>query len=185
MSSSAMTEAAILDLYFARDEQAITETDRLCGRAAMQLSENILHSRPDAEECVSDTYLKVWNTVPPTRPTSLRGYVLHIVRNLSLNRLRDLTAAKRSRDLTVSFEELEECLSVKDEYASSLATLLSDFLRTREPLDRRLFVGRYWYAIPVKDLAAEHSMTANAVTLNLRRTRERLRTYLSEGGYTV
>ncbi len=185
MSSSTMTEAAILDLYFARDESAITETDRLCGRAAMQLSENILHSRPDAEECVSDTYLKVWNTVPPTRPMSLRGYVLHIVRNLSLNRLRDLTAARRSRDLTVSFEELEECLAVKDEYASSLASLLSDFLRTLDPHDRRLFVGRYWYAVPVKDLAAEHGMSPNAVTLNLRRTRERLRAYLSKGGYTV
>ncbi len=185
MSYTILSDTEIIDLYFARDERAISESDRRYGKACMGVSMNILSSRPDAEECVSDTYLKTWNSVPPTRPQSLRGYLLRIVRNLSINRLRDLTAARRSRDLTVSFDELEECLSVREEYATELSALLSDFLRGQNELDRRLFLGRYWYALPVKSLADEWSMTPNAVTLRLRRTREALRAYLVEGGYTV
>ncbi len=175
----------ILDLYFARDEQAITETDRRYGRVCMKVSMQILDNRPDAEECVSDTYIKAWNTIPPTRPRSLCAYLCRISRNLSINRLRDMTAARRSRDLTVSFEELEGCLSIREDASAELSRLLSDFLRTQNEQDRKLFLGRYWYAVPVKDLAAEYGMTPNAVTLNLRRTRERLRAHLAEGGYIV
>ncbi len=181
----------ILDLYFARDETAITETDRRYGRVCMQVSMGILASHPDAEECVNDTYLKTWNSIPPARPRSLCAYICRIVRNLSINRLRDMTAAKRSRDLTVSLEELEDCLpdlsgsTDRDGFLRELPRLLSDFLRTLDARDRALFMGRYWYAVSVKELAAEHGMTSGAVSMNLHRTRERLRAYLSERGYTV
>ena len=90
MSSSTPTDAAIVDLYFARDEQAIKATDQKYGALCMQTSMNIVNSRPDAEECVNDTYLKTWNSIPPTRPASLCAFVLRIIRNLSLNRLRDM-----------------------------------------------------------------------------------------------
>ncbi len=178
-------DEAILNLYYARDERAITETDRRFGRACLRVAMSILQSAPDAEECVSDAYLKTWNSIPPARPRSLGAYVCRIVRNLSLNRLRELTAPKRSRDLTVSFEELEACIPVREELEGELSAILSDFLRALPDRERRLFLGRYWYTVPVKELAREWSMTPNAVTLSLRRTREKLRTYLTERGYTV
>ncbi len=175
----------IIDLYFARDERAITETDRRYGRACMQLSYNILENRPDAEECVSDTYLKTWNAIPPTRPQSLCAFVLRIVRNLSLDRLRRRTAARRDRGLTVSLSELEACLPAREESSAELSELLNGFLATLGERDRRLFLGRYWYGLSVKEVAAEWGMTPNAASQNLAKTRERLRAYLSEGGYTV
>ena len=100
-----MNDQEIIALYFDRNEQAIAETDKSYGKACMQVSMNILQSRPDAEECVSDTYLKTWNAIPPTRPNSLCAFVCRIARNLSLNRLRDLRRDRRNRELTVSFEE--------------------------------------------------------------------------------
>ncbi len=185
MSRHAASDETILDLYFARDERALVETQEKYGHLCMQVSMGILASRPDAEECVNDTYLKAWGSIPPTRPQSLAHYLLRIVRNLSLNRLRRLTAERRDRELTVSFTELEECLPVRDEYASEVSRLVSAFLRTQKDTDRRLFLGRYWYNLSVKELARQWGMTPNAVSLNLRRTRERLRQYLQEGGYTI
>ncbi len=185
MSQSTLSDEAILDLYFSRDERAITETDRQYGRICTQVSMNILHSPPDAEECVSDTYLKAWNAIPPERPRSLCAYVCRIVRNLSLNRLRDMNAARRNKDMTVSLSELDECLAVREDAVTELPRLLSDFLRTLDKRDRLLFMGRYWYARSVKDMATECGMTPNAVSVNLYRTREKLRAYLTERGYIV
>ncbi len=185
MSRHSMEDEAILDLFFARDERALAETERKYGHMCMQVSMGILASRLDAEECVNDTYLKAWGTIPPTRPQSLGHYLLRITRNLSLNRLRHIRADCRDRAITVSFSELEECLPVRDEYAGELSRLVSNFLRTQKDTDRRLFLGRYWYNLSVTELARQWSMTPNAVSLNLRRTRERLRQYLNEGGYTI
>lgn len=179
------SDAGIIDLYFARDEQAIAETDAKYGKVCMQVSMNIVNSHPDAEECVSDGYLKTWHAIPPARPASLCAFICRIVRNLSLNRLREMKAAKRNRDLTVSFEELEACISVDESRASELPALLSSFLKGLDETDRKLFMGRYWHATPVKDLAETQGMTPNAVSLRLRKIREQLRAYLEEGGYTV
>ncbi len=175
----------ILDLYFARNEAAIRETDRRYGKVCMQVSMGVLASRPDAEECVNDTYLKAWNTIPPTRPRSLCAYVCRIARNLSVNRLRDMTAAKRSRDLTVSLEELSACIPAPTEEDRNLPRYISAFLRAEDELDRRIFMGKYFYGQSVKDLAREWDLTANAVSLRLHKSRERLRIYLAERGYTV
>ncbi len=185
MRSSTPTDTAIIDLYFARDEEAIKATDEKYGKICMQTSMNILNSHPDAEECVSDTYLKTWNSIPPTRPASLCAFLLRIIRNLSLNRLRDMKAARRNRDLTVSLEELEDCIPMPDEHSPALAALLEDFLLRQDTTDRALFMGRYWYACSVNDLAKRTGMTANAVALRLYKTREKLRAYLTERGYSV
>ena len=123
-----MNDQDIVELYFARDEQAIAETDKKYGKLCMQVSVNILENKSDAEECVSDTYLKTWNSIPPTRPSSLCAFVCKIARNLSLNRLRDARREKRNRELTVSFEELEECIPMPDESVSELPYLLTAFL---------------------------------------------------------
>ena len=177
------SDAEIVELYFARDERAIRETDTKYGKVCMQVSMNILDSPPDAEECVNDTYLKTWNSIPPVRPHSLCAFVCRIARNLSINRLRDMRAAKRSRDLTVSLDELEASIPMPDETSGELAEILNAFLARQEKIDRVLFVGRYWYAAPVKELARRAGMTPNAVSLRLRRCRERLRAYLEERGY--
>ena len=185
MNRQDLNDAAIIDLYFARNEEAIKATDQKYGKICMQTSMNILNSHPDAEECVNDTYLKTWNAIPPARPGSLCAFILRIVRNLSLNRLRDMKAAKRGRDLTLSFEELEACIPMPDERSPELAALLDVFLAGLDTTDRVLFMGRYWYACPVSDLAQRMGMTPNAVSLRLRKTRERLRVYLTERGYDL
>ena len=166
-----MNDQEIISLYFDRDEQAIAETDKRYGKTCMRVSMSILNSHPDAEECVNDTYLKTWNAIPPARPRSLCAFVCRIVRNLSINRLEELTAAKRNRDLTVSFEELAE--------------LLESVLRKEGETDRVLFVGRYWFACPVEELARRTGLTRRAVHMRIFRTRERLRAYLTERGYGV
>lgn len=179
------SDEKIVALYFARDEQAIAETDRKYGKVCMQVSMNIVKSRPDAEECVSDGYLKTWHSIPPTRPASLCAFVCRIVRNLSINRLRDMKAERRNRDLTLSFEELESCISVDESLADVLPGLISSFLESLEETDRKLFMGRYFHATSVKELAKLYGLTPNAVSLRLYKIRERLRLHLEEGGYSV
>ena len=176
-----MDDQSMIALYFARDERAISETQKTYGHYIMTIAMNILCREPDAEECVSDTYLKAWNSIPPTRPHSLKAYLARITRNLSLNRLRD----RRNADLTLSFEELEDCIPVTDEQESEVPGLINAYLRTISDLDRRLFLGRYWYSYPIPKLATAYGLTSNAVTIRLSRTRAALRVYLEERGYHV
>ena len=180
-----MNDQDIIDLYFARNEQAIAETDKSYGKVCMQVSMNILDSRPDAEECVSDTYLKTWNSIPPTRPNSLCAFVCRIARNLSLSRLRDLRRQKRNQELTLSFDELEACIPAAVEDAEELSSLLNDFLEGLDETNRVLFMGRYWYSYAIDDLAAQMGLTDKAVYMRLHKTREKLRAYLAERGYRV
>ena len=180
-----MNDQNIIDLYFARNEQAIAETDKSYGKVCMQVSMNILDSRPDAEECVSDTYLKTWNAIPPTRPQSLCAFVCRIARNLSLSRLRDLRRQKRNQELTLSLDELEACIPATVEDAGELSALLNDFLEGLDETNRVLFMGRYWYSYAIDDLAAQMGLTDKAVYMRLHKTREKLRAYLAERGYRV
>ena len=180
-----MNDQEIISLYFDRNEQAIKETETKYGKTCMQVSMNILHSRPDAEECVNDTYLKTWNSIPPTKPHSLCAFLCRIIRNLSLNRLQELSAAKRCRVLTVSFEELEACIPAAMEDAGELASLLNSFLESLDETNRVLFMGRYWYSYAIDDLAAQMGLTDKAVYMRLHKTREKLRAYLAERGYRV
>ena len=180
-----MNDQDIIDLYFARNEQAIAETDKSYGKVCMQVSMNILDSRPDAEECVSDTYLKTWNAIPPTRPNSLCAFVCRIARNLSLSRLRDLRRQKRNQELTLSLDELEACIPAAVEEAGDLSALLNDFLEGLDETNRVLFMGRYWYSYAIDDLAAQMGLTDKAVYMRLHKTREKLRAYLAERGYRV
>ena len=175
----------IIDLYFARDEQAITETDRRYGGFCLRLSLNILEDRQDAEECVNDTYLKAWNSIPPNRPHFLRAYLGRIVRNLSLNRYKANRAARRNRELEVSLEELGDCIPMRDEEASALPALLNQFLASLTQEERILFCSRYWHGNAVRDIAKTHGLTPKAVTMRLSRTREKLKAFLTERGYRV
>ncbi len=181
-----LEDRSIIELYNARDEQAIAETAYKYGSYCTAVSMNILNSYPDAEECVNDTYLRTWQSIPPKDPPSLRNFLGKIIRNLSITRYRALHSQKRDSDLTVALSELESCLSVPAETeAGVLCDLLNGFLEGLEPRERQLFVGRYWYAHPVSRLAEVYGLTPNAVSKQLARTRDRLRAYLAERGYTV
>ena len=177
----AMDDRQIISLYFARDERALSETERQYGRYCMTVSMNILAREQDAEECVNDTWLRAWNAIPPTNPTSLKAWLGRVVRNLSLTRLR----ARRNRDTELALDEFIECIPMREDQADELPALLDEFLGTLQPLDRKLFVGRYWYAHPVKQLAGLYGLTPNAATQRISALRDRLRTFLDERGYTV
>ena len=188
-----MNDEKIIELFWNRDENALKETAEQYGRYCTGISMGILHDAWDAEECVNDAYLRLWNSIPPARPSVLRTFLGRIVRNLSIDRYRQKNRARRDQHLEVSLEELMEelgdCLPADDDPACAvlggLSEYMSDFLEQETPLNRKLFVGRYWYALAVSDLAERMDMTANAVSLRLHRTREKLRVYLEERGYRV
>jgi RNA polymerase sigma-70 factor (ECF subfamily) len=175
----------IIELYFARDELAIEETAKRYGGVCMQVSMDILQDRMDAEECVSDTWLQTWRTIPPQRPTILKAFLCRITRNLSINRLRERRAKRRDRDMTLSLEELEGVLSIPEDKSEGLSELISEFLRSLDREDRLLFMGRYWHGQSVRELADRMGLSANAAAVRLHRIREELRDYLTERGITV
>lgn len=185
-----MDDEAIIELFFRRSEQAIRELDRTYGRRCHALSYSIVGSRQDAEECVSDAYLGVWNAIPPARPSPLAAYVLKIVRNLSLKAYWRQNAAKRSSRCTVALEELEGCLPGRDAVedtvdARELARLIEGFLDGLSPENRVIFLRRYWFADSCRDIGALTGLAEKTVAVRLARLRDRLRRYLAEQGVTV
>lgn len=179
-----MQDNQIIDLYFARDEQAIAYSEAKYGGYCLTVSMNILGSLPDAEECVNDTWLGAWQTMPPKRPNCLRSYLGKITRNLSIDRLRFLHSAKRNIDLTVAMEELQESIPLPDDTKDEvLCELIDAFLEKQTTPDRKLFVARYWYGMGVAQLAKQYNMRPNTVSKKLGRMRAELKIHLSQGGY--
>ncbi len=184
-----MEDSTIVAMYFARDQRAISCTDEKYGKPCFNLSYNILNDRGDAEECVNDTYLGVWNAIPPTRPKSFRAFIYDIVKKLSFKRLEYKLAAKRASNVTVSFDELEKLLpaaSVSEDFtAVEIGELVGKFLQGEKPLDRIVFMRRYFYFDSVGEIAGRYSVTESTVKNSLARTRGRLRKYLEKAGVTV
>ncbi len=182
-----MEDEAIIALYWARSEEAISETDRKYGRLLAQVARNILQNRQDVEECVNDSYLGAWNAMPPQRPALLRSFLCRITRNLALDRSDYHHAAKRSVNCTASLEELDRLgdgrESVEEEVL--LAQLMNDFLAGLKPEQRVIFLRRYWFFQPVKEIAQFLGWTENRVSASLSRTRRKLRDYLEQEGYTI
>lgn len=182
-----ISDEEIIERYFSRDESAITATTQKYGGRCYGVAYNILRAREDAEECVSDSYLKVWNSVPPDRPQSLKCYLLKIVRNLSLDRLKFLNRKRRCRELEISFSELENVLpdsSVPDgTEESDLAEILNQFLETLSRDARLIMVARYWHFLSIFEISAKYGYSAGKVKTSLSRSRERLRKYLEERGF--
>ena len=185
-----MEDMQIIELYWRRDEQAITETDRKYGPFCHRIAMNILSCFQDSEECVSDAYGKTWDTIPPTRPDSLRAYLGRIVRNLSLSRYRSRHAQKRFSGMEVLLSELEDCVPVPDRThqqveAEELGRVISRWLRGLPEDDRSIFLRRYWNGEAVKELARDAGLRPNAMTKRLLRLREDLRRYLEGEGIAV
>ena len=184
-----MEDAEILALFFARSEQAVEALADKYGSMLRRLAENILPDGRDAEECVSDAYLAVWNAVPPARPEVLSAYVCRIVRNKALDRLRAGAAARRSAALT-ALEELEEILPGPETPESRLDCLelgegINRFLSGLDSRDRVLFLRRYWYGDGVEAAGAALGLSAGQAGLRLFRLRKKLRRYLEKEGYTI
>lgn len=182
-----MEDHRIIDLYWARSEEAIPATDEKYGRLLAHVARNILQDRLDVEECVNDSYLGAWNAMPPQRPSVLRSFLCRITRNLALDRSDYNNAAKRSQSCTASLEELE---SVGDprggpEEEVVLSQLINGFLSGLKPEQRVIFLRRYWYFDSVREIARRLDCTESKVTASLHRSRNQLRAYLEGEGITL
>ena len=186
-----MEDETIIDLYFAREARAISETGRKYGGYCRSIAFNILHSHEDTEECVSDTWLHAWNSMPPQRPGILSAFLGRITRNLSFDRCKYQQAAKRGGGaLPLALDELGECIpsAQRVEYAleqKELAAAIDRFLRTLPEKDCNLFLRRYWYVDSISVIADRYGMKENTVKSILFRTREKLRKFLGEEGIAV
>ena len=182
-----MEREPILALLLARREEAIGAMKTQFGQRLMMTAMNILGDREDAEETVSDTYLAVWNCVPPKEPVPLAPFVYRVGRNLALKRLRENSAQKRDSRLELSLAELENCIpaqSLEEEAdARELGRAIERFLGTLPKESRIIFLRRYWFGDSVKEIATALGLRQNTVTVKLSRTREKLRTYLQKEGH--
>ncbi len=185
-----MNDASIIELYWERSEEAISETDKKYGKLCNNIANNILNNKSDAEECVNDTYLTVWDSIPDERPKYFSAYICRIVKNLSLKRLEYNTAQKRNPELLVSFNELQECLSSDTNPESNLdaeelGKTIGNFLRQQNETNRKIFLRRYWYFDSIKSIASDFKMKEERVSLILFRTRKKLKQYLEKEGYKI
>ena len=185
-----MEDQQIVDLYFARSESAITETDRKYGRYCHSIAYNILEDHEDAKEIVNDTYLKAWNTIPPNRPDPLKPYVGMISRHLSLDRYEEYHTQKRGGQVPLVLEELAECIPDNDSREDigesvALKDALAKFIRSLPDKTQRIFLRRYWYASSVAEIAEEYGIRENSVNVLLHRTRKKLKDHLQKEGFDL
>ena len=183
-----MTDEELIGLYLARDQEAIAATEAAYGPYCRAIIQRILGSGEDAEECVSDTYLRAWEAIPPARPGAFRNWLGRITRNLSLDRWKSLRAEKRGGGAEALLGELEDCLPAPAGRSAEdleLAELLNGFLRglTREA--RAMFLRRYWYGESVAEVALALGCGEGKVKSSLFRSRRALREYLEKEGIAV
>lgn len=183
-----MNDNEIIKLYFLRDQSAVTQTDKAYGSMCRALAKRILRSREDAEECVNDSYYKVWDSIPPEKPASLGAYLAKIVRNTSLDRLRELGAMKRgSGAVTASLDELQSVCGGGDGpedllAAKELGQAVDRFLRTQPEKSRNVFLRRYFYFESRGEIAQRCHLSPAQVSVTLTRVRKRLKAYLTKEG---
>lgn len=183
-----MDDDRIIDLYFERSESAISETSEKYGRYCYSISNNILHSQEDAEECVNETYLRAWNAMPPSRPSRLSLFLGKITRNLSLNRYKGYSTEKRGfGEMPLVLSELDDIIPSRSDVEKDIDHLLlvealNSFLAEQPITKRIIFVQRYWYLIPIRDLAKMHGRSESQTKSLLFRMRNDLKAYLEKEG---
>lgn len=186
-----MDDKQIVDLYWARSENAISETEKKYGRYCRYIAGNILHNHEDSEECVNDTYLKAWEAMPPHRPERLSTFLGKLVRNLSLDRYKRLTAEKRGYgQIPIVLDELRECFSMSVNEANTidnllLADIFNRFLAGLSADKRKIFVRRYWYLSSIKEIAEDYKMSESKVKVSLLRLRNSLKKILEQEGISL
>lgn len=184
-----MEDAEIIALFWARDEGAIRETDAAYGPKLHTLADQILRCREDAQECVSDTYMKAWEVIPPQRPVYFFAFLAKICRNFALGVLQRQAAAKRSAQVVSLTQELEQCIPDRSVdrrlEGEELGALLERFLDSLSRENRIIFLRRYWYTDSVRQIAERCRISESKVKTQLHRTRRKLRQYLEQEGITV
>lgn len=183
-----MEDSAIVELYWRRDNQAIDQTEKKYGSYCRNLAYGVLANREDSEECVNDTWLRAWNSMPDKRPDRLSAFLGRITRNLALNRLRDSNRQKRGGgQAELVLDELENCVSggpdpEREAELTELRAAINTFLGGLKDTERDLFVCRYWYMATVEEIARRFGMGESRVKTSLYRTRLKLRDYLLKEG---
>ncbi len=186
-----MEDKEIVDLYWLRSESAISETRSKYGKYCYAIAYNILCNIEDSEECVNDTYLRAWNSMPQHRPSVLKTFLGKITRNLALNRYKVLSAGKRDHGrVPLALDELRECVPGEDNTAHivddlALAEILNQFLSSLSVDQRKIFMRRYWYLSSIKEIAEEYGVGESKVKMSLMRSRSKLKTLLETEGVTL
>ncbi len=184
-----LDDAEIIELLNSRSEGALDALERKYGGTCMKTAMNILAQKSDAEECVNDAMLAVWNSVPPEDPSPLGAYIRRITRNIAVDRMRRETAQKRRTNYARAIDELAEAIGADDVSeavdAAELTGEINEFLARLDAEARIMFVRRYYYGDAVKDIAKRLSLPARAVSVKLFRVREKLGEILKEKGYDV
>lgn len=185
-----MEDVRIIELFFERSESAITQLTEKYGKLCRKIAGNILNNQSDADECLNDTLLGVWNTIPPNRPDSLLSYVCRIARNCALKRYEYNTARKRNSYFDIAINELDECIASgsdveKEVEAGELERDLNSFLAKLKKEDRIIFMRRYYFADSYAAIASLTGLSEKNVSVRLTRVRARLKDHLKERGYNI
>lgn len=180
-----MTDDSIVKLYFERSELAITETKNRYEHLCKAIINNIVTSEQDVEECINDTYLRLWNTIPPQKPVSLKAYVVRIARFIAIDKYRYNKARLVNSEIMVLLSELEECIPSGDNVYSEiesgeLVSKINCFLASLDASSRKIFVSRYFFSDPIREICTAYGLKESAVKMRLKRTREKLRIYLEK-----
>lgn len=183
-----MNDEDIVKMYWNRSQDAITETANKYGKYCHSIAYNILRNIQDSQECVNDTYLNTWNSIPDNRPKKLAAYIGRITRNLALSRYEYYNAKKRKGLQTeLALDELLECVSGNESTdsfieESQITDTLNKFLQNLSELNRNIFVSRYWYMLSIKDISFKYSLTESNIKTSLSRSRAALKNILEKEG---
>ena len=184
-----MEDAKIIDLYFARSEDAICETDAVYGRKLFSLADRILHDAQDSEESVSDTYMKTWETIPPKRPTYFYAYLAKICRHFALGKLDWKMAAKRKAEVVSLTDEMAQCIPDQRKEAEmterEIGRAMNAFLESISQENRVIFLRRYWFCDTIAEIAGRYGISESKVKMRLHRTRAQLADFLNKEGIAV
>ena len=184
-----MTDSQIIALFWERNEDAIRETDAVYGRKLYAVSDKILRSHQDAEESVSDTYMRAWETIPPQKPNYFFAYLAKICRNCSLSRLQWNSAAKRTAEVVRLTDEMQQCIPDRSHErkleGEEIGRVLNAFLDSISLESRLIFMRRYWYTDSIQEIAARYNISQSKVKTQLHRTRNKLQLFLEKEGIYV
>ena len=184
-----LSDDEIVELYWNRDEQAIRFTDEKYGKYLLTIAYNILRDQLDCEECLNDTYLGTWNSIPPTRPKIFQVFISKIMRNLAIDRFRKRAAAKRiPSEMVVSLDEFDECMvydiSVPEEYiVKEIGKIISEYISSLLPNDEFIFICRYYYSDSMVNIAKMLDVETAYVKRRLLKMRSDIKAILKEKGY--
>lgn len=183
-----MDDRQIIRLYQERCPEALEQTNERYGGLCRSIAGKLLQNPQDVEECVNDTYLALWDAIPPAEPSPLSAFAAKITRNLALKRREQLSAAKRNMEAVLSFEELSECLSAPDDVESivearALRQAIADFLELQDRESRCIFLCRYFFFDSVREIGRRYGMSQSKVKSRLMRTRNELKRYLIREGF--